>query len=75
MFDAAQPDADLNNSFIPEERDCPGDLNADRRVNSDDLALLLSLWEGPDPLAHLANSGVVGPSDLSVFLGAWQTCD
>ncbi len=45
------------------------DLNADTRVDSEDLAILLAAWGGPS--ADLDNDGSTGSSDLAILLAAW----
>lgn len=52
---------------------CPADLNGNRSVGADDLAVLLGQWNGPGS-ADLDGNGVVSSSDLAILLGAWGPC-
>jgi hypothetical protein len=70
---------DVNGNGIPDECDCPGDLNGDFVVNIQDLAQLLgnygntgaTYWDG-----DLNFDGVVDLSDLAELLGRYGTiCD
>lgn len=59
---------------------CPGDLNDDNSVDSEDLFALISEW-GPCPppddadcAGDLTGNGVVGSGDLFVLLSNWGEC-
>ncbi|MGP1345371.1 MAG: hypothetical protein ACTS3F_01710 [Phycisphaerales bacterium] len=49
---------------------CPGDLNNDREVNSDDLAILLSAF-GTSPDGDLNSDGKTNSDDLGILLSAF----
>ncbi|MGP1346842.1 MAG: hypothetical protein ACTS3F_09295 [Phycisphaerales bacterium] len=49
---------------------CPGDLNADQQVNSDDLAILLSAF-GTSPKGDLNDDGKTNSDDLGILLSAF----
>lgn len=65
---------DQNHNFIPDVCECPGDRNADRRVDGVDLAIILTNWGTSNPLADVDRDGVVTGSDLAVVLGGWGVC-
>ncbi len=66
---------DLDGDGVPDECQCPADVNADGVVSMKDLLGLLSAW-GPNPghPADLDGNGSVGISDLIALLGAWGPC-
>ncbi|MGP1347823.1 MAG: FG-GAP-like repeat-containing protein, partial [Phycisphaerales bacterium] len=49
---------------------CPGDLNNDQQVNSDDLAILLSAF-GSSPNGDLNDDGKTNSDDLGILLSAF----
>jgi len=65
---------DCNGDGIPDECDCPGDLNQDGWVDGADLAEMLGVWGSDDPNADLDGDGTVSGSDLSIILGYWGEC-
>ncbi len=77
--DIAGGDSDDNNgNGIPDECECPWDLDGSGDVGVKDLLFLLGAW-GPCPkkgdcLADFDNTGDVGVKDLLVLLGAWGPC-
>ncbi|MFO0840175.1 MAG: kelch repeat-containing protein [Phycisphaerae bacterium] len=53
---------------------CPGDLNADRAVDSSDLGILLSAWQA-GPAGDLDGDSDTDSADLGILLANWgQTC-
>ncbi|MGP1346083.1 MAG: hypothetical protein ACTS3F_05365 [Phycisphaerales bacterium] len=59
----------------PFEPECPGDLNADLKVDSDDLGILLSGFANPNG-PDLNNDGASNSDDLNILLSAFGTvCD
>jgi hypothetical protein len=50
-----------------------GDMNADRRVDGQDLSLLLEAWGSPDSPADLIPPRGVDGADLGILLGQWST--
>ena len=55
---------------------CPADLNANRVVDAQDLAVLLAFW-GPAPVfaqADINGDQIVDSSDLAFILSAWGSC-
>ncbi|MGP1345374.1 MAG: FG-GAP-like repeat-containing protein [Phycisphaerales bacterium] len=54
----------------PSSKPCPGDLNADQQVNSDDLAILLSAF-GTSSKGDLNDDGKTNSDDLGILLSAF----
>jgi formylglycine-generating enzyme required for sulfatase activity len=57
---------------------CAGDVNGDRVVNGNDLAIVLSSW-GPCPgtvscAGDVNGDGVVNGNDLAIVLSSWGPC-
>lgn len=52
---------------------CPADLNGDRDVGPQDLAVLLGNWGNPG-VGDINGDGVVGAQDLAAMLGVWGLC-
>ncbi len=65
--------SDVNNDGIPDECQCPEDLNGDRVVDVLDLLILLGAWGGGGA-ADINGDGVVDVLDLLQLLGAWGPC-
>ncbi|UCD74169.1 MAG: FG-GAP repeat protein [Phycisphaerales bacterium] len=75
---------DANDNGIPDECECPADLNADDEVNLDDLFVVLDHWGVCDDPANcpwdLAGPGAGPPDgkvnldDLFAVLAAWGPC-
>ena len=61
-------------SELPVQLDCPGDLNLDRVVDGNDLALMLAAWGAERSLADIDRSGMVDGADLAILLGTWGLC-
>jgi cytochrome c peroxidase len=58
-----------------EAPSCPADVNGDRTVTGDDLALLLaSWWRVTDGPLDIDGSGMVDGGDLAILLGSWGAC-
>jgi hypothetical protein len=57
--------------FVPPFQASPADLDRDGAVGGGDLAILLSAWGTPSPIADLDADGVVGGGDLAVLLSFW----
>ena len=51
---------------------CPGDLNGDNEVNSDDLSILLGAFAS-NAAGDLNNDGVTNSDDLSILLSEFGT--
>lgn len=51
---------------------CPADLNGDGSVGAQDLAALLSAWDGP--AGDLNGDGTTNAQDLAVVLSTWGPC-
>ena len=69
---------DANANGIPDECECPWDLDNSGAVDVKDLLFLLGAW-GPCPKkgacpADFDNSGAVDVKDLLFLLGAWGPC-
>ncbi len=52
---------------------CPGDLNGDNEVSSQDLATLLNAWGTPG--ADLNGDGTTDSQDLAALLNGWGACN
>ncbi|MFM1804815.1 MAG: hypothetical protein RL136_1694 [Planctomycetota bacterium] len=57
--------------FVPPYQASPADIDRDGTVGGADLAILLSAWGMPSPIADLDADGVVGGGDLAVLLSSW----
>jgi hypothetical protein len=64
---------DLNGNGIPDECECPADINDDGTVNVQDLLLLLGNWGGEGD-GDVNFDGIVNVSDLLLLLAAWGDC-
>lgn len=53
---------------------CPWDISGDGLVDSNDLAVLLSLWDTHGPTGDLNADGFVNAFDLTQLLGNWGAC-
>jgi hypothetical protein len=56
---------------------CPGDTNADQRVDSIDLATVLTRWGMPGkkfPQTDCNDDGAIDSSDLAIVLSGWGGC-
>ena len=51
---------------------CPADINGDRDVGAQDLAILLGAWD--TSAVDLNGDGIAGAQDLAIMLGAWGAC-
>ena len=65
---------DCNGDGLPDECDCPGDLNGDGVVGGPDLSIMLSSW-GSDGPADLDGDNIVTGADLAALLSTWGLCD
>ena len=58
---------------IPVLGNRSADLNADGRVNAQDLSILVSYWGATnDPIANLDRTSPVGLADLSIMMTQWS---
>lgn len=66
---------DDNNNGVPDECECPTDLDGDGDIDAGDLAQLLGAW-GPNPgnPADFNEDGVIDAADLAQLLGTWGPC-
>jgi hypothetical protein len=73
-LDAGTSD-DIDGNGVPDECDCPCDLDGDGTVGITDFLDLLAAW-GPNPghPADLDADGFVGITDFLVLLGHWGPC-
>ncbi len=53
---------------------CPADLTSDRRVDGNDLTVLLAAWGSSGGSADINGSGVVDGNDLTALLAGWGIC-
>ena len=67
-------EVDCDGDGIPDDCDCPGDLNDDGVIDGADLADLLSRWGQSDSTADLDGDGSVAGGDLSIMLAGWGFC-
>jgi hypothetical protein len=67
--------SDDNANGIPDECECPADVDGDGTVGFDDVLAVLSAW-GPCAAcpADVDDSGSVGFTDLLTVLSAWGPC-
>ena len=66
---------DINNNGIPDECECPADLNGDEKVNIDDLFQILGAWGPCDDCPEDINAdGVVNIDDIFAVLADWGPC-
>jgi hypothetical protein len=66
---------DVDFNAVPDECQCPADLNHDGVVDAADLARLLAAWGvNPGNAADLTGNGLVNAADLAVLLAAWGPC-
>ncbi len=59
-------------TLAPICADCPADLNGDGAVDAQDLAAVLSGWDGPK--GDLNGDGTTNAQDLAELLSAWGPC-
>jgi hypothetical protein len=69
---AALDPEDLDGNGIPDECECPADLDGDGAVNVSDLATLLSAWGDISP--DFDGDGLVGLGDLLELTLDWGAC-
>ncbi|MGP1347456.1 MAG: hypothetical protein ACTS3F_12430 [Phycisphaerales bacterium] len=60
------------NAFVAFTPACPGDLNNDGLINSDDLGILLAAF-GTSPAGDIDNDGDTDSDDLGIILGLFGT--
>ena len=65
---------DLNNNGIPDECECPWDLDGSGSVGTSDLLELFAQW-GTDGPADFDESGAVGTNDLLILFANWGPCE
>lgn len=53
---------------------CMGDMDANGRVDGQDLAMILSAWNTSNEMADLDNSNLVDGGDLTLALSMWGEC-
>ena len=66
----------LDSAVDTSQVSCSADLNNDKVVDTEDLAILLGAW-GPNPgnPADITGNGIVNADDLALLLGNWGSCD
>ncbi len=73
ILDGSSRDADGNG--VPDECECPADLDRSGAVGIGDLLRLLAAWgRNPGHPADLDGDGTVGPFDLPLLLESWGPC-
>jgi len=63
---------DANHNGIPDECECPADLDGDGDVDTADLLFLLGAWGTPD--GDVDFDGDTDTADLLLLLGSWGEC-
>lgn len=63
---------DADGDGIPDECQCPADLDRNGEVEFDDLLIVLASWDGPE--GDIDGDGVTSFSDLLIVLAAWGPC-
>jgi hypothetical protein len=67
--------SDLNTNNVPDECECSGDVDANGRVDADDIVWVLVSWgDGADSAADVNSDGIVNGGDLAVVLSGWGNC-
>ena len=67
--------SDLNGNFIPDECECSGDVDANGRVDVDDIIDVITAWgDTGDSAADLNNDGIVDAGDLVIVLAGYGSC-
>ena len=59
---------------VPDLLPCDGDLNGDRVVDGEDIALILGYWGRDYAEYDLDGSGSVDGANLATVLGWWGVC-
>ncbi|UCD74427.1 MAG: hypothetical protein JSV91_11625 [Phycisphaerales bacterium] len=73
---ANQTSEDVNNNGVPDECECPADVNSDAKVNIDDVFAVLGAWGPCDDCPEDVNAdGAVDIDDISAVLDGWGPCD
>jgi hypothetical protein len=67
--------SDVNTNNVPDECECSGDIDANGRVDVDDLIEVLVAW-GADGSsdADVNSDGIVNADDLGIVLSGWGQC-
>ena len=67
--------SDLNRNDVPDECECSGDVDANGRVDVDDIVWVLVSWgDGPLSPADVNGDGIVNGPDLAIVLTGWGNC-
>lgn len=67
--------SDINTNNVPDECECSGDVDANGRVDVDDLVWVLVSWgDGAESDADLNSDGIVNGQDLVIVLNGWGSC-
>jgi hypothetical protein len=67
--------SDLNTNNVPDECECSGDIDANGRVDADDIVWVLVSWgDGLGSAADVNSDGIVNGGDLSIVLSGWGNC-
>ena len=65
---------DANGNGIPDECECPADINGDGFVNVNDILELLSVYGSTDENGDINDDGIVGVDDILILIGTWGPC-
>jgi len=67
--------SDLNTNNVPDECECAGDIDANGRVDADDIVWVLVSWgDGASSAADVNSDGIVNGGDLAIVLAGWGNC-
>jgi hypothetical protein len=70
----AAPSFDRNGNGVPDECECPTDVNRDGAIDVLDLVAVLLAWGTGDAAADINQDGTVDVLDLVAVLTTWGTC-
>jgi hypothetical protein len=66
---------DVNINGIPDDCECPADIDVDGTIGITDFLLLLAAWgECPGCAEDIDGDGEVGVTDFLLLLAAWGAC-
>ena len=67
--------SDVNTNFVPDECECSGDIDANGRVDVDDIIDVITSWGASGASAADVNSdGIVDAADLVIVLAGYGIC-